>query len=763
MFRIIYFFLLLICFYVLPAAALELIVNAEPRGEIVVSPDATDTEIFVAGDFRRIIREMTSVELPLVKAASVKNNTKIFIGKKFASEFKKDLASLKETDGFAIRSRGNHIYIFGDNPRGTGYGAYHLLETNTDIIWARPDVNFGTVFSKTANIVLNKINVLEKNVFPIHGWNVVAVRGDEATGIWVFRNRGNIAELTNTPYLQWLDVTGHGHAYWRMAHPDQYFKTHPEFYGFNELKGGRTPETLCLTNDQLIRIAAENMIKDMKVRYPATPQYMMLGMRDSWAMCQCEICLRPIKLPDGSELKVRDRDAQKDPVYYSTRYFEFMNKVVREIKKQYPEMKFLVSSYFYAAEPPACDIDKSIYINFCPIGGVDSRYPLLDARQDPTWRRRFEGWLKKAPGRLCFYEYYRSYASGSAVVTAALSSQSASVANLRILAEKGSQGVESELTPDSEKLFSNHTMKSEWDANSINGWIYARLFWNPYEDVDKLRDYYIVRTFREAAPAMKRFYELMALGAAKSTKPKGKFLEKVIDTGVEKECRAALDEAERLAKHPNSLEMIKRLKNQWKINAEGVGRQVVPIMNKSESFFEFDAPCWEKAITLEDFRIPAYKEWGAKNPARQETKIKVLHDDANLYFLSIAKTARPRFMPRAASEKFPGRERCEIYLRNGKTLYLFAFDGNGNMYDAKDFDKRWNSKWKVSARKSADSWQAIVSIPMTDLGLIAAGSVPQRLAVDVIRVYDDGETREESTIKGELSGRQRGFREIIME
>lgn len=745
-----------------PVMALDLVKESMPRGEIIIPANATDTEAFVAGDLKEIVKEISSAELPVLESPSAKNNVKIFIGKKFAADFKKDLDGLKGTDGFAIRSKGNNIYIFGDNPRGTGYGVYHLLETNTDIIWARPDTNFGTVFSKAANIELKDINATEINTYPIHGWNVVAIRGDKPTGIWIFRNRGNIAELTKTPYLQWLDIAGYGHAYWHMAHPDKYFKTNPEFYGFDEMKGRRVAETLCLTNEKLIGVAAENIISDMKSRFSVTPGYMMLGMRDSWTMCQCEMCLRPIKLPDGSKLKMHDRNAQKDPIYYSTRYFEFMNKMVREIKKHYPAMKFLIGAYFYAAEPPACDLDESIHINFCPIGGVDGRYPLLDSRQDPTWRRRFAGWLKKAPGKICFYEYYRSYASGAAVVTASLNNQSASVANLRVLAARGSEGIECELTPDSDKIFSNHTMKSEWDANSINAWIYARLFWNPNQDVDKLREYYITRTFREAAPAMRKFYELMAVGAAKSTKAKEGFLGKVVDAGVEKDCRGALDEAERLAKHPNSLEMIRLLKTQWNINTESIGRLFVPKADKSESLFDFDATCWANAAMLDAFNIPAYIDWGAKKPAKQPTNIKVLRDESNLYFHCSAVTAGPNFMPASPPDTFPNGERCEIYLMNGKTTYLFAFDGNGNIYDAKDLDRRWNSKWRVRARKNKDSWQAVIAIPLSDIDFQTAAKDRQRLAIDIIRVYDDGHIREESTLNGDLRGRKRGLREVMM-
>ena len=48
-----------------------------------------------------------------------------------------------------------------------------------------------------------------------------------------------------------------------------------------------------------------------------------------------------------------------------------------------------------------------------------------------------------------------------------------------------------------------------WDVGLMNRWVLTRLFWDPTQDVDSLYRYYIQRTYREAAPQMLAYYELI--------------------------------------------------------------------------------------------------------------------------------------------------------------------------------------------------------------------------------------------------------------
>ena len=48
-----------------------------------------------------------------------------------------------------------------------------------------------------------------------------------------------------------------------------------------------------------------------------------------------------------------------------------------------------------------------------------------------------------------------------------------------------------------------------WDLATMEMWIINRLFWDPTQDMAGLRHHFIERTYREAAPAMTRYYDII--------------------------------------------------------------------------------------------------------------------------------------------------------------------------------------------------------------------------------------------------------------
>ena len=280
----------------------------------------------------------------------------------------------------------------------------------------------------------------------------------------------------------------------------------------------------------------------------------------------------------------------------------------------------------------------------------------------------------------------------------------------------GGPGILSELTPDSEKKFSGHTMKSEWDANSISAWILARLFWDPAQDPRMLRDYYLKRTFREAAPEMKTFYDLLDEGFRKSEGKRPNIVNTVLHTGLEKKCFDALCRAERAARHPNSLAMIRALKKQWLLVRGKLGMNSVPRMDQDEKFADFHATCYENALILDNFRIPGYFNWGKTEAAPHKTEARLLTDGTTLYIRITAEHPSPVFMKKSGSEAWPLGDHVEIRFEKGARTYCFAVDGNGNHYDSLNSDRRWSSGWKVLASDSGGgAWRALLAIPLKAL------------------------------------------------
>src|SRR5690606_23231871 len=104
------------------ASALDIVKDGKATGEFIVTKDAHRAILFSVTDTRHWIHEITGVNVPILNEPSAGNNTKIFVGKGYAGEWAKDLEALKGSDGYAIRTKGSHVYVFGDRPRGTLYG-----------------------------------------------------------------------------------------------------------------------------------------------------------------------------------------------------------------------------------------------------------------------------------------------------------------------------------------------------------------------------------------------------------------------------------------------------------------------------------------------------------------------------------------------------------------------------------------------------------------------------------------------------------------
>ena len=187
--------------------ALDLVKDGKAVGEFIVSAEAHKAIRFSVTDVVRWINEMTDCNVPILTEPSPGKNTKVYVGKEFAGRWSGDLAALEDNDGYAIRTSGNSVYVFGDRPRGTMYGVFGLLERNSEIIWARPDPSFGTIFGKTRSLVLADIDLLDKPVFPVRRQSGHFRPYHQDTLYWQIRN---LANQTLGPNLE-LDMIAHYH------------------------------------------------------------------------------------------------------------------------------------------------------------------------------------------------------------------------------------------------------------------------------------------------------------------------------------------------------------------------------------------------------------------------------------------------------------------------------------------------------------------------------------------------------------------------
>ena len=719
----------LICLGAMPVWAAPLVKQGEPVGEFVLRDPPEPAESFGTRDVCGWIEKITGATVRILHEPSKQANEKIFVGTSFAGDFKEDLEKLRGNDGFAVRRKGNHVYVFGSRPRGTLYGLYALLEKNTDLIFARPHDEFGTVHGKMTGLVLRETDFIDIPVFLNRrfGPNWPRHRG---TGVWLLRNRDNTrdhrASYKGFLELDLIEPYGTNFAVPIAAHQDR----HPEYFGYNPITRSRRfvkhgEGTMCLSVPGLPAIWARGLARNVaayEAKVGRKVDHVRLGPGDNWFCCQCEKCLAPLRLPDGSRLACKDPDSIKDPLFRSTQITLFINEAMKTWKTLRPEIPIHVLAYIHFAEPPRVPVHPDLGIWFAPYPTSNLHFPLLDPRQREPWRSRFAKWLTMND-RLGFYEYFEAKPSPQCFYAAA---------NLRAIMSRPDHRnalIYAEMSNDfGTKGIGNGALG--WDVGLMNHWVHTRLFWDPRQDVDSLYSYYIRRTYRQAAPQMLAYYKLIKsswLAPDNKTHSSchasiaGVYKGLIVDRGLEKECLRLLTEAEAAARHPHSKIMIRRMRERYEGFSRDMARLIVAdIPEIRGEADDFDSLQWHKPRVCDDFALTTRD--GKKSDPPQSTALQAAHD-GKLLFLRFRMEAakgdgRDAMAPVAGKERWPKGDHVEFWLFDRGARYVFAFNAKGARYDARNLDRSWDFPWDLKVRTTKSGWEAIATLPLSTFGFV---------------------------------------------
>ena len=197
------------------------------------------------------------------------------IGVKFLVEFPDDKAMLGDWDGYAVRRKDGFIYIVSPQPRGCLYGVYDFLERNSDIIWARPDEECGTIYSRAKTFEVREADFVEKPVFQMRGWWFCGPARHEASEYWHARVRCNFgcADQKKPDVLKRAIECGFsiggasGHNMPQFM-PDELFDAHPEY--FAEIGGARRRDKgntqFCYSNLDGAALVGSNAVEKIAAR-----------------------------------------------------------------------------------------------------------------------------------------------------------------------------------------------------------------------------------------------------------------------------------------------------------------------------------------------------------------------------------------------------------------------------------------------------------------------------------------------------------------
>ena len=169
------------------AKPVAVVKNGKALGSISYRPQDGIVAKTAAGELQKGIEQLTGVKMPVTDKID-DGLIQLAAGKDaFGGTFEDAYGKLKGRDGFAIREKNGRIQLFGAEPKGAMNAVFALLENNSDIIWARPHSEIGTVYTKTPDFtVIWGKDILDNPASPDRGWNGYVDLE------WMARNKCNI-------------------------------------------------------------------------------------------------------------------------------------------------------------------------------------------------------------------------------------------------------------------------------------------------------------------------------------------------------------------------------------------------------------------------------------------------------------------------------------------------------------------------------------------------------------------------------------------
>lgn len=710
------------------AAPFGVVKDGKPLCAIQLPKDANHVVKLAADELQKWIAEITGAKLELTDDAD---------GRRIVLEVSDQIPELKNNDGYAIRSDENAFRIVASCPKGILNGVYKVLYKNTDIIWVRPDVDFGTVFSKTQDLDFNGDDLIDVPVFKQRGWQMDCRSKDEilANCFWLARQGVNWM-TRHVDKFGCIKEWGGGHNLCGRFLPEKlYYKDHADFYPLingkrvkhSELQGGCQ---LCFTNPEMTKEFIKRL--DMFVKKNIQHTVIRVMLEDNYNLCCCDTCLEPITLPDGSILDGRNLKPRSYEwkVWRSTQFFLWYTQLAEFMKQNYPDKRLLSFAYFFTEYAPKITIPDNVDISFCPIYR-DSKH-LVDAPKNKIVMDTLNEWLQKTKN-VTWREYYGINTEFPRPI------DRVAFHDYALLSQKGMTKTYSELIADTvDKRWTSSCGKYVWDVGAPFLWSLAQAPWNPNQDVEEVRRDFYRRVFgKAAAPEVEALYNTFEKGwytsprkSVWNDKYSTLWRECYAKPGIAPTVRKHLDRALELVSTENGKTMLRRLKNYLDNHSlpKPAPAVVIPKAKAPVPMEASDAsPAWQNALVFD--KIVDH----ANAPSKYPTVFKFIHDGTHIYAYMHAERKGIDAML-DSSANYCQTEVFNLFFQLDDETYPDYFhimvDPLKRTYSsARDNRQIKDFKYQCAVTCNKDNWSCLIVVPIARL--------PKKHAIAAFRRYNN--------------------------
>ncbi|MHB1310311.1 MAG: DUF4838 domain-containing protein, partial [Limisphaerales bacterium] len=460
----------------LPAVrAVTLATDGKTDYVILTQTGATPAEVNAAGELAATLSELTGATFPVRTEAGELPERVILVGPGQAATrlFPEIAFGELDQEELVIKTRGSRLLLAGGRPRGTLYAVSEFLQREAGVRWWTP---WAKTVPQRATLTIGELDRRYRPTFESRDpfWFPAF------DARWAVRNFSN-SQSANIPE-DWggcIRYRGFVHTFYPLVPPEEHFATHPEW--FSLLKGKRTTERgqLCLTNPEL----REHVVDRVKQWLRESPEARIVSVsqNDWYGACECEKC-KALDDAEGSQAGTM---------------IEFVNFVAERIEKEFPRVAVDTLAYQYTRKPPLTLRPRpNVIVRLCSIE-CNFREP-LEAPVNAKFADDIRGWAK-----ICNRLYLWDYTTDFAHYLQPHPNWQVLGPNVRFFAAHNVLG-----------LFEQGAYQSHGsEFSELRAWVLAQLLWNPSRDDRALIEEFLAGYYGQAAPAIRRYLDLM-LGAS---------------------------------------------------------------------------------------------------------------------------------------------------------------------------------------------------------------------------------------------------------
>ena len=648
-------------------------------------------------------------------------------------------------DGYAVIVDGRKLYLIGNVERATIYAANDFLEKQAGFYRRVRPVDNATSgrklslknsawFSNPAYQYRGLAGFAYKRLHPdFLDWETV--NNFNFRPFNMKENYYTRAELIRRGY----DIMHSGHAFYYWINNGDYAK-HPEYFPL--IKGKRqkfekfnysTRVMINVGNKEVQDLVVKRMFEYME-KYPHTTMISM-GMNDGggWG--------------DSPEERAMDDPEEYKRGVYSTRYFRFCNIIAEKFCKRYPKVRIFVYAYLTAVQPPNLKkLHPNLFISICTYRR-DYKHRINDPSSSVNayWNDLILRWKKF--GNPVYIRDYILFGGSPAFDVPVLKilqqdlqyyrSIGINAYHTECIVDMPRPGAPEEIIKNYKGDAAFNRCKYYWHGMKMVYHLLGKLLWNPDADLEQLKAEYFKNYYGPAAKYMQNIHNRIAKRWEADPAP---YIWNKYDTNfpqmlfeeddmpyIEKQLNSAIA-AVKNSGDPILIERLNREKElvfteyrrrynkprkqftvtpiRGEVTPEAVKRHAIANKSFFKGMFTLDRRT--KRISKSVFPAAVYCAVKGDN-------LLILTDFAQNK-IKVAATKRQRDI-----QVWKDNSTVELFIsagpeKAGDGYYQLIVNPLGDLWDAQLSNNSWNCNAAIKTWRKPYSWQALISIPLSELG-----------------------------------------------